>query len=349
MGKNDAPRVATVCVRGAPAQSSRENPNRVDLIRDAADRIERRARNDPRWRDLDALIFPGGYFRLQRNSACAGLSTRIDALDESGLVGPLREAAKGLPHSPRIRVVAGADGPESDKTRASEAPGGGDQLCVAWRSEGVAGIGRKIFPVWEAYPKTRDYEGDRYVCCADDYGTDDRVISLGCGRSAVLCACYDMFGVADCSGGSDIRAKKIQHISVAGETYHREEATPADGDAFARVRNACIERWRDLLRRRSVTAALVAIHEFPGTSSSFWQRHGVAGASGALGGGLAIGAAHFRTLPSALDRSTLASRDVPARHQRQGQSRRAHQLAPADGFEIAATQGTPHALVRLFA
>lgn len=347
MGKSGQTRVATVCIRGSPARSRRENPARIDLVRAVADQIGRRARRDPRWGGLDALVLPGGYFRLRQNAGCTGFAARVAALDEAGLVAPLRDLARSMDESPRICLVGGADGPDGDKARASGSPGGGDQLCAAWQAAGVVGIGRKIFPVWEAYPKSRDYEGDRYVCCADDYGTDDRIVVLPSRRAAVLCACYDMFGVADCAEKADTRARKIQHLQTSAGILDREAA--ADGDAFGRALDDCIERWRTLLPRRSVSVALVAVHEFPGTSSSFWQRHGVAGASAALGGGLAICAAHFRTLPSAWDRSTLAARDVPRRHLRQGQERRAHSLAPIDGFHVAATSGAEGALVRLYA
>jgi hypothetical protein len=337
-----------MCVRGAPAQSRGENAARIAVMRAAIGEIVRRGRLDPRWGDLDALILPGGYFSLARSAGCTDLRSRVEVLEESGLVAPLLEAAHSLARSERAYIVAGADGPESDKTRGAGSPGGGDQLCVAWGPRSVAGIGRKVFPIWEAYPRTGRYEGDRYVCCAEDYGTDERIITLARERSAVLCACYDMFGVADSAGKSDARARKIQHIRTPRRTFHRAEPPPAAPGAenFSSQLDECIERWCGLLRRRSVSVALAAIHQFEGGSTSFWQRHGIAGASAALGGGWALGAAHFRTLPSALGKSTLAAHGVPARHASQGQSRRAHSLIPLDGFEGEAT-ATP-VLVRLF-
>src|SRR5581483_6549749 len=119
------------------------------------------------WRGLDAIVLPGGSFRLRHNTGCADLSVRAAALAEAGLVAPLRNAATKLSRSPSVAIIAGADGPDSDKTRAAGAPGGGDQLCVAWNSAGVAAVGRKVFPTWDAYPKTGDYEGDRLTCCAE--------------------------------------------------------------------------------------------------------------------------------------------------------------------------------------
>jgi len=350
MSKRNSARFATMCVRGAPAQTQRDNPARIELLRAVVHQIERRARLDPRWRGLDALILPGGYFRLAQNAGCASLRSRTELLDATGLVAPLCEAARRLAVSSQAYIVGGADGPDSDKTRATGSQGGGDQLCVAWAPERVAGIGRKIFPVWEAYPKTGNYEGDHYVCCADDYESDERIITLARGGSAVLCACYDMFGVADCAGESDARARKIQHISTSTRIHHRERTASVEqsGHAFGPLLDNCIKRWRGLLRRRSVNVALAAIHQFEGASTSFWQRHGIAGASAALNGGWAVGAAHFRTLPSGAEKSTLAAHAVPARHAGQGQSRRAHTLTPVDSFSTEATGAAIPALVRLF-
>jgi hypothetical protein len=78
--------------------------------------------------------------------------------------------------------------------------------------------------------------------------------------------------------------------------------------AFDEVRHRCIQQWDLLLRSRGPSVAIAAIHSFnrPGLDG-FWQRHGIATASAALEGGLALGAAHFRDSLPQPSHSTLAS------------------------------------------
>jgi len=96
--------------------------------------------------------------------------------------------------------------------------------------------------------------------------------------------------------------------------------------------------------------ALACIHNFdaPGRDS-YWQRHGIAYASAALGGGLALGAAHFNyTLPAA-GSSTLAAFKVRRSHLSAGAHRPAHRHeALASVFIEGDGRDKPRALIRLF-
>jgi hypothetical protein len=95
------------------------------------------------------------------------------------------------------------------------------------------------------------------------------------------------------------------------------------------------------------------VHRFqqPGRDI-FWQRHGLATASAALGGGLAVGAAFFTDrLPDERARwsSPLAACGVPREHLSQGLYRPARRFEPIAALTInGRRKGRPHALVRLF-
>jgi len=60
-----------------------------------------------------------------------------------------------------------------------------------------------------------------------------------------------------------------------------------------------------------------------------WQRHGIATASAALGGGLVAAGAHFESLPRRAEVQTLCSMDVPREHLQAGHARGARQREPA--------------------
>jgi hypothetical protein len=93
----------------------------------------------------------------------------------------------------------------------------------------------------------------------------------------------------------------------------------------------------------NVKVALSAIHGFSGSKTVFWQRHGIAASSAALGEGFSLGAAHFfGGLPRSSDRSVLAAKRVPDAHLQEGHGRSSHSWLPQDHFVY---QG---ALVRLF-
>lgn len=115
------------------------------------------------------------------------------------------------------------------------------------------------------------------------------------------------------------------------------------------LRQDLIAAWRHLLRDQQVDVALAAIHRFeaPGRDG-YWQRHGIASASAALNGGLAIDAAHFRRALPALEASTLAAAGITSEHLMQGLRRQAHRALPVAAFALPENECYPPAIVRLF-
>jgi hypothetical protein len=114
-----------------------------------------------------------------------------------------------------------------------------------------------------------------------------------------------------------------------------------------------VAEWGQLLADQRVDVALTAVHRFqqPGRDI-FWQRHGLATASAALCGGLAVGAAFFTDrLPDGRARwnSPLAACGVPREHLNQGLHRPARRFEPIAAMTINGRRnGKPRALVRLF-
>ncbi len=297
--------VASVCVRGIAAlwhndegRAQQDTSDRIAWLPQLVDRILARGHA------LDALVLPGGFFFLPRFIGDLPFARRKSALAKSAFSRACSRAARSL----GCPIVAGVDTTEGTHQRVTE---GADQLCVAWGETGVVGIGRKVFPTSQ--------ESHSLVVTASDYGDAGRVLDLPSGRRALLCACYDGFGVA-----SPERYLYVRFLRVGGKILMQ-----ADADAESHM-DAGLRAWRALCQQ--VDTALIAIHGFQGKGRpSMWQRHGVAGASAALRGGLAIGAAHFDApLPSAPDRSTLAASCVPASHLGAGRQREAHALIPID-------------------
>jgi hypothetical protein len=108
-----------------------------------------------------------------------------------------------------------------------------------------------------------------------------------------------------------------------------------------------------LLAEEYPDVVLTAVHRFqqPGRDI-FWQRHGLATASAALDGGLAVGAAFFTDrLPDGQNcwSSPLAACGVPREHLEQGLHRLARRFEPIAVLTINGRRnGKPRALIRLF-
>lgn len=151
-------RIATVCVSGRVAERHGTTPTRLNMMNRIVDLIADRSD----WANLDAVVFPGGFFRAVRPIGDLSYRERVKELDREGLVKPTTKLAKLLRNSPGVLIVAGIDGP-------------GDQSCVAWDVNGIAGIGRKIFPVGS------EKEGDWLTCQETDYATEHRVVTLQSG------------------------------------------------------------------------------------------------------------------------------------------------------------------------
>jgi hypothetical protein len=314
-----SPRLATVCVKGQPARQYRTYERRLELLAKLVKEI------DQRWENLDAVVFPGGFLRLGKSIGHLCYDDRVQALNAAGFVAPIKKAVKMLQRSPGALITAGVDGPGFPNGD------GGDQLCVASDKNGIVGIGRKIFPV-------AGDEADALLCYDTDFGESRRVVKLASGRKAVLSACYDMFGVAERGDVDGARARNIRWIGTYRDQIERgsngfDETLAANLGAFRKVLDG-------------VTVGIAAIHCFEGHSTGFWQRHGIAACSAALGSGFAVGAAHFGQLPLKPNSSALAAAQVPARHVTQGIQRQANSWAPNDHFKFSCQEGA--ALVRLF-
>jgi hypothetical protein len=60
MNMTRAPRIVTVCVHGTIARQ-RDTPERLALLQEVIDA----ALSYPDWPPIDAILFPGGFFRLK--------------------------------------------------------------------------------------------------------------------------------------------------------------------------------------------------------------------------------------------------------------------------------------------
>jgi hypothetical protein len=163
---------------------------------------------------------------------------------------------------------------------------------------GIVGIGRKIFPV-------AGDEADALLCYDTDFVEGRRVVKLASGRKAILSACYDMFGVAERGEVDGARARNIRWVGTCQDQIERGSNSFDD-----KLLTANLVAFRKVLD--GVTVGIAAIHYFDGHSTGFWQRHGIAACSAALGSGFAVGAAHFGQLPLKPNSSTLAAAQVPA-------------------------------------
>ena len=314
------PRIATVCVEGPQAQQCRDNTLRLDLLGSVVGEINKR------WEKLDAVVFPGGYLRLDQNIGQLPYADRVEAL--SPFVEPIKSAIKALDRSPGSLLVLGVDGPPTYSNGDKE-----DVLCVAADKTGIIGIARMIFPVAAEKPRP-------FLCYDADFGDRRRVIQLASGRKAILSACYDMFGVAERGDPKGRRAGNIRWIG------NYEDRLERGTEGFAERLATNLAAFKELLTTENVTVGIAAIHSFEGHSTGFWQRHGVAACSAALGSGFSVGAAHFSNLPQQPNASTLAAARVPVEHLTQGHHRQAYSWTPNDQFPFACNPGS--ALVRLF-
>ena len=319
------PRFVTVCIEGQPARSYSTHAQRLTLLANVVRQINRR------WDNLDVVVFPGGFLRLDRATGQLPYAGRVKALNSAGFVNPIKMAVNALDRSPGAIIVVGVDGPSSDGD-------GRDQLCIAADNTGIVGIGRKIFPVAED-------EANALLCYDADFRDRHRVIQLASGRKAVLCACYDMFGVAERGNVEGKRARLIQNIGTNEDQVKRRT------EGFQERLETNLAAFKNLLATENVTVGIAAIHRFPSDpkkgkrfshSTGLWQRHGIATCSAALGGGFAVGAAHFLELPEKADKSTLSAKEVSKKHLTKAHQRKAESWTPDHHFE----QGS--ALVRLF-
>lgn len=325
--KGSYPRIVTVCVKGRQASFRGSSPidRRLLLLQTVIREVKRR------WERIDAIVFPGGYFKTDFNIGHLPFDARKDALEETLFSRECIQAAKELQDtSPGAFLIAGVDS-------VCKVPYPPDQLVAAWNQFGIVGLGRKIFPGG----------GDigKFLVFTNDFSNPERVVKLPSGHSAMLCVCYDLFGVAETIEKPTKRTSNIRDLHLPT----REIKTYGDHKDFSWLRKKCIRAWLALIRNQKISVAIGVIHGFDKTGGDiFWQRHGIAPPSAAINGGLAIASSHFKLLFPEINKSPLAAFKVstqtltlPRRNRRKAQY-----YLPQDGVLL----GVKHikALVRLF-
>ncbi len=264
--RNDG-RIVTVCVVGSKAKSASTNQYRSGLLLAIALDIKEHG-----WDSLDCVVLPGGYFRHPEHLGLLDTETRMAKIvvtdySDDCMRACTMLAKRGRPVQPLI--IAGVDARGTEHWR-------GDEFCVAWDAKGVKGLGRKVFPPPQN-PGPR--QNPVWYSCEDDFSDSHRLVRLPSGL-ALLCACYDMYGVRPYE---DV----LKRSRLIPRLLPHDSEHPVEPDA-AQLRRLT-EKWRALWRG-SARIAVSAVHEDP---SAYWQRHGVQRCSAELMG-TAVAAAHFR-------------------------------------------------------
>jgi len=335
-------RIVSVCVHGKPLNNIHANAAREGLLQKAIHEISNRG-----WSGIDAVVLPGGFFCLDKYLGPLSYTERVAVLENTSFHEVCTSGCQHLSQSsPGVTIAVGIDTTEGPKNFPGFWP---DQLCVAWNKEGIVGIGRKVFPVSppkNEYYREEDDESLHYICYVEDYKDRNRIVSLGNGANAVLCACYDMFGCAENPkiSAETARTRNIRHIHDR-TGLHSANIPRRPGskiDSFKSLRTGCISSFQTLLKANNVVVALGAIHQDP--SARYWQIHGIQACSAGLNGGLAIGAAHFsRSLPQK-NKYNLSANGIPQTYLTAPyKNRRKMQALPC-----VDSVGTNDLLIRLF-
>ncbi len=322
-------RVVGVHISGDTAKRYQSTELRLDFLVAIARAIRQRG-----WTDLDAIVLPAGYLRTDHWLAPISSEARRNLIGSSDLSSGCCFAASRIAQSsPGCVFVVGID-----TNRRRSLGFRGDQALAAFNADGCLTVVRKIYPTdgdtneWGRAPYLLDYA---------DAASQARFLPLPSGRSAMLCLCYDSFVFSELALGP---THKLRHMRFRTDPSHGWDYLAPD-DAW---------QWMGALRRQIAvhgpTVVLNPIHGFAREGSDvFWQRHGLAVASSATGGGLAIGAAHYRHgLPSPTH-SMLSAIDAPAGQIGMGAFRRAHPATVVDSFTLrAAGHRSTRALIQLY-
>jgi hypothetical protein len=295
-----APRIISVCVEGKPARKPKHNKRRgralLAIVRSVLAKD---------WGRIDAVLLPGGYFHLAKRISKLEHNARVAALQRERSFPAMKKASQSLSRQhPGAALVLGLDSKPRGKGHSW------DQVCIALRGGKIVAVAPKIFPT---KGDGRD-DGSVIVPNADDYGSDRRYVDLPSGHRALLCTCYDTFGVAEAVNGPGRRANLIRWLYTKARGRHRVRGRDTVVE--------CLTAWKDAVRRNRPSVVLSAIHVFaaPGREG-YWQRHGISAASAALNGALSIGAAHFKRLSNSRLKSSLADFDVPTAYLGRGTHR----------------------------
>lgn len=324
-------RIAAAHVFGAHLRQVAHNDGRLRLLSWIVDNIA----TNTAWARLDALLLPAGFLALEAPLGPMLSDARHATLAQSPISFACRTAAMSLARAGDALLVLGVD------TRPYLRGYAGDQMMVAWRGDAIVGSARKVFPTAADTAPTK-----RRPLLLFEHDADDpaRVVTLSGGGKALLCVCYDAFVFSELALGPTGKRANLRRIWTADgaviEPDHDERA-------------GFLSRYQRLIAEHRPGVALVGIHGFdqPGRETR-WQRHGMAVASAGLGGGLSVGAAHYRWWlpePDDLDQSTLASQGVGRQHLKLGLNRPSRKLRATDGMFVS-VPGSPHlaATIRLF-
>jgi hypothetical protein len=278
----------------------------MSLMRQAVKELQHREH----WAPIDAVLFPGGYFRSATFVGNFPHAERVGLLEGAPFVHAAVEMCRTRLDelAPGAALVFGVD------TDHPSSKLHGDHLAVACTSGGIVAIGRKIFPTSKDTRRGRPC----YVPADIDYSESSRFLTLPNGSRALLFACYEAFGVVERPTAMSIRSYAVRRLFSQGRIVDGWDAE------FVDLRRACLTAWQRRLERERPDVVLTAIHSFaqPGREG-YWQRHGIALASAALDGALSVGAAHFRrALPTGDGQAPLAAAGVPTDHLIQGCRRR---------------------------
>lgn len=327
MSKPSSLAVGQLCLHGVPARSMKDNAERLAMLHE----LVRLLKEHPKLQ-LDALVLPGGTFRLSRALGATDFDRRKAILQKEKITPSIREALDQLDVlNPGLTLITGVLATPREISERTE------QSCLAFRHGELVGVARKIFPT------RQESRGRRFVSpFVDDYEAQSRVLSLSRGPITMLNACYDIFGIADLASETMIRRHGIRRLLTKRRSFGI--GTPS----FRAQREDCLTAIGELVGSTPLKALMVSIHGFYQTGrDGYWQRHGIARASAAYGGALVVGAAHFRKgLPSP-EASTLAAYGVPRSHLSEGAARRAHRLAP-DFSSVLQTPNGLQGLLRVF-
>src|SRR5690349_18387694 len=126
------PRIATVCVRGRKPKRPEHNGRGMWLLDAVIDAVAAHAD----WSPVDAVVLPGGFFRTPAYLGHRSPAQRAHRLGATDFGRACAVAASRLAGAtPGALVVVGIDsGPRGRDDN-------GDQICVAFDADGVAGIG----------------------------------------------------------------------------------------------------------------------------------------------------------------------------------------------------------------
>jgi hypothetical protein len=248
--------VVTVCIRGRHCHPAPVTSQRIALL----DRIVTALIDTaPDWPSVDAVVFPGGYFRIRHAIGTKPHRAWARLMQRESAGEALRRASLSLSMAwPRTALVSGID------SNPVSAGLGGDELTFAWQDGDIVAFARKAFPVavetsgWEVRetgPAGRTEWVRRPVLWVnpDDADQPGRVLVLRNARRAILLCCYDAFGLRVLYGRNQINGVAIRLIRDKRGKY----CVPTRAE-----RDHHLRRWLAMLDAHPPDLGLVPLHLF---------------------------------------------------------------------------------------